>query len=67
MILEQKNFCEQSQSSATCCTNEIFDAYASNIHNDLQKLLDTEFIHLSRIYSVAKQQTNGNRNKDYRK
>lgn len=55
---EQKNFCEQSQSSATCCTNEIFDAYASNIHNDLQKLLDTEFIHLSRIYSVAKQQTN---------
>jgi hypothetical protein len=59
LFLVQKDACGQITSGPACCTNEIMNSYASSLGDDLKNLFDSELIHISRIFSIAKQQSDG--------
>ncbi len=54
-----KDVCGKFGSGPNCCTDEILNSYATLLSDDLKRRLDSELIHLSRIFAVAKQQTDG--------
>ncbi len=59
LFIVQKDACGQINSGPACCTDEILNSYASSLGDDLKSLSDSELIHITRIFAIAKQQTNG--------
>ncbi len=59
LFLVQKDACGQINSGPACCTYEVMNSYASSLGDELKTLFDSELIHLTRIFSIAKQQTDG--------
>lgn len=59
LFLGKKGPCGQFGSGSICCTDDILHTYASSLDHDLNTLLDSEIIHISRVFAVAKQQTDG--------
>ncbi len=59
LLIGKRDACGQFGPGSACCTDEILNSYAALLGDDLKRLIDTELIHLSRIFAVAKQQTDG--------
>jgi len=59
LFIVQKDVCGQINSGIACCTDEILNSYASSLDDDVKSLRDSELIHITRIFAIAKQQTDG--------
>lgn len=57
--LVQEDACGQVNSGPACCTNEIMNSYALSLGDDFVKSIDIELVHISRIFAIARQQTDG--------
>jgi len=60
--IAQKDACGQTGNSGpACCTNEIFNSYASSLGADLKILSDAELNQLKKLLEFSNKRINGKR------
>lgn len=60
VFVAQKDACgHQPSKGPACCTNELFDSYATSLGNELKTLSDKHLNQLKQLMSTSNQATTG--------